>query len=132
MKSHQMPRAPLPFRLEPLNLLMKVRKHLTQSTLAEKLDVNRKTISRWETARSPCLFTSNQRSAISLAESAKRATTKHPSHSSTPSPASEEFVEDSNPSEGEPSSPASGIDESGTQTQRSKDRRAWQPNVASR
>ncbi|MGA3262409.1 MAG: helix-turn-helix domain-containing protein [Terracidiphilus sp.] len=32
---------------------MKVRKHLTQRVLAEKLDVNRKTISRWENRQIP-------------------------------------------------------------------------------
>ena len=43
-----MPSPTLPFRPEPLNLLMKARKHFTQRVLAEKLDVNRKTISHWE------------------------------------------------------------------------------------
>jgi DNA (cytosine-5)-methyltransferase 1 len=38
----------LPFQPESLNLLMKARKYFTQRVLAEKLDVNRKTISRWE------------------------------------------------------------------------------------
>jgi len=45
--------SPLPFRTEPLNLLMKVRKHFTQRVLADKLDVNRKTISRWENRQIP-------------------------------------------------------------------------------
>jgi DNA (cytosine-5)-methyltransferase 1 len=43
-----MPRETLPFRPEPLNLPIKARKHFTQRVLAQKLDVNRKTISRWE------------------------------------------------------------------------------------
>lgn len=46
--SPEMPKIPLPFRIEPLNLLMKARKYFTQRVLAEKLDVDRKTISRWE------------------------------------------------------------------------------------
>jgi DNA (cytosine-5)-methyltransferase 1 len=32
---------------------MKVRRHFTQNVLAEKLDVNRKTISRWESRQIP-------------------------------------------------------------------------------
>ena len=44
---------PMPFHTEPLNLLMKVRKHFTQRVLADKLDVNRKTISRWENRQIP-------------------------------------------------------------------------------
>jgi len=51
--SSQMPSEFLPFRPEPLNLLMKVRRHFTQNVLAEKLDVNRKTISRWESRQIP-------------------------------------------------------------------------------
>jgi len=51
--SSPMPSEFLPFRPEPLNLLMKVRRHFTEHVLAEKLDVNRKTISRWESRRIP-------------------------------------------------------------------------------
>ena len=47
-----MPRL-LQFRPGLLNLLMKVHKHFTQHVLAEKLDVNKKTISRSENRQIP-------------------------------------------------------------------------------
>ena len=53
LASSGIPSATLSFRPEPLNLLTKARKHFTQRLLAQKLDVNRKTISRWENRQIP-------------------------------------------------------------------------------